>query len=462
MANTRAQSSSRRGRGLPRGPQALPREQVAAHQRNRLFAAMVQAVNEQGFVATTISDLVARAGISRRSFYEHFDNKDECLLATYDEIVERLNRRLINAYSAVDEWPEQIEAFARALFEATADRPDAARLVCVEMGGAGAAGVERWYQGTEQLGSFISAGFEQSPGPGTVPDPVAKAFVGSLRKILYSRVQRGLSGKALRKELVKLAPELREWITMYYPSPPELPLRPQPKRFKPMAGGRAPGTLSPLSPSGARGLPRGEHNLPRGFVAHNQRERIFDAIANLTASKGYTSLCLEDIVAEAAVSLQTFYAHFQNKEEAFLATYEVGHARAVAVVSQAALSQTSLTEGVRVGVIALLEFLASEPSYAHIACVDILIAYPHMAGRVDEANSFYSELLGVGLVNVPSERLPPPVVGEAIVGGVFELLHDYILRGLTHRLPELADHITYIALTPFVGKRVAMKTISRK
>ena len=464
MARTRAKKPAGKakssGRGLPRGPQALPREQVAEHQRQRLYAAMVQAVNEQGFVATTISDLVSRAGISRRSFYEHFENKEQCLLATYDVIVERLNRRLVNAYGDVEDWPGKIEAFVRALFEGTASRPDAARLVCVEMGGAGAAGVERWSEGTLQLARFISAGFEHSPGPGTIPDPVALAFVGSLRKILYSRVQRGLSSKALAKELVKLAPQLREWITLYYPSPPELALRPRPKRAKPVPGGRAPGTLSPLPPSGARGLPRGEHNLPKGFVAHNQRERIFDAIANLTAAKGYPALCLEDIVAEAAVSLQTFYAHFQNKEEAFLATYEVGHARAVAIVSQAALSQGRLTDGVRVGVQALLEFLASEPSYAHLACVDVLIAYPHMAGRIEEANSSYAELLGVGLVEVPSDRMPPPVVGEAIVGGVFELLHNYILHGLTHRLPELADHITYLVLTPFVGTRVAMATIA--
>ena len=44
---------------------------------------MIKAVNDNGFVATTISDLVAGAGVSRRSFYEHFANKEECLLATY-------------------------------------------------------------------------------------------------------------------------------------------------------------------------------------------------------------------------------------------------------------------------------------------------------------------------------------------------------------------------------------------
>ena len=90
---SRRGSSQLRGTGLPWGPQALPRETVAEHQRERLFKAMVEAVNERGFVATTISDLVTRAGISRRSFDEHFQNKEECLLATYDTIVEHLEGR---------------------------------------------------------------------------------------------------------------------------------------------------------------------------------------------------------------------------------------------------------------------------------------------------------------------------------------------------------------------------------
>ena len=88
---------------------------------------------------------------------------------------------------------------------------------------------------------------------------------------------------------------------------------------------------------------------------------------------------------------------------------------------------------VRAGTRALLEFLASEPSNAHLACVDVLIAHPHVADRLDEANTFYTELLGLR-TGKDSPTLPAaPIVGEAIVGGVFELLHDYILRGDTPR-----------------------------
>jgi AcrR family transcriptional regulator len=432
---------------------------------------MIEAVNEQGFIATTISDLVARAGISRRSFYEHFQNKEECLLAAYDAIVKRLGRRLIAAAGssdAAEDWLAQLEAFLRELFEAAGDRPDLARLVCVEMGAAGTVGVQRWAQDATAIQRFIVEGFARAPGPGTIPDPVARAFVGALRRILYSRVRGERSSKALKAELLKTLPDLLEWVGLYYPSPDGVPahsrvptrLRARAARARRQIGGRAPGTLSPRPLVGARGLPRGEHNLPRGFVIYNQRERIFDAIANLTAARGYAALSLDEIAAEAAVSLQTFYTHFANKEEAFLATYEVGHAKAMAYITQTLAGQSEWIEALRAGAKALLEFLASEPSYAHLACVDILIAYPHVADRLDAANAFYTQLLILRIgENAPS---PParPIVGEAIVGGVFELLHDYILRGDTRELGELAEHIMYIALTPLLGSERAWAAVA--
>lgn len=455
----RTRARKPRERGLPRGPQALPPEEVAADQRERLYEATIHAINERGFVATTISDLVARAGVSRRSFYEHFENKEECLLATYDALIERLTARIAAAYDPKDEWIDQIEAIVRALFEASSDRPDAARLVCVEMGAAGPVGIERWARDAELLAAFITNVFKRAPGDGAVPETVARAIVGALRTILYSRVRRERSSRSLKAELQKLTPDIVAWIAAFYPTPPEIPERPRQKRHGHLQGGRAPGTLSPSPRWAPRGLPRGEHNLPRGFVAHNQRERIFDAVANLTATKGYPALSLEEIVAEAAISLQTFYEHFENKEEAFLATFEMGHAKATAAINRSLDMRLTWAQNVRLGVSALLEFLASEPSIARLACVDILIAYPHVTGRVNEANFSYIELLDIG----PDDsypNMPPAVMREACVGGIFELLHDYILHGRTQRVTELVDYVMYIVITPFAGGEIAGRAVA--
>ena len=216
-------------------------------------------------MATTISDLVAGAGVSRRSFYEHFENKEECLLATYDALIGRLTARIVEAYDPEDEWTEQIEAFVRALFEASSDRPDAARLVSVEMGAAGPVGIERWARDAELLTSFFTAVFEQAPGEGSVPAPVARAIVGALRTILYSRVRRERSSRSLKIELQKLTPDVVAWILSFYPTPPEIPEQPRPRPDVHLQAGRAPGTLSPSPRWAPRGLPRGEHSLPKGY-----------------------------------------------------------------------------------------------------------------------------------------------------------------------------------------------------
>jgi AcrR family transcriptional regulator len=431
---------------------------VAAHQRQRLFEAMIEAVDERGFVASTISDLVESAGVSRRTFYEHFENKEQCLLLTYDMLVATLTARLATVDASAGQGLGRLEAILKALFEAAVQRPDAARLVCVELAAAGPPGVERWAQGSRRLARFIGEVFAQDDGPGGIPEPVAQAMVGALRKILYSRVRRKRSSRALRSELNKLLPDLISWAASYYPSPAQAPKRPQSRSGRrKLPSGRAPGSLTLAPAWSARGLPPGEHNLPRGFVSHNQRERIFDAIAKATAQNGYPDLGLEDIAAGACISLQTFYQHFASKEEAFLATYEVGHAKAVAAVSRSLDLSLGWDENVKIGARALLEFLASEPAYSHLACVDVLIAYPRLARRVDEANDAYAQLLDFRLDASAPSRMPSPVVGEAIVGGIFELLHDSVLHGRTAQLPDLTEHVCYIALAPFIGAQAAAK-----
>src|SRR2546427_8551210 len=69
---------------LPRGRHGLSREDVARSQRERMLRAMAEAVSENGYVNTPVAEVLRRAGVSRETFYEHFANKEECFLASYD------------------------------------------------------------------------------------------------------------------------------------------------------------------------------------------------------------------------------------------------------------------------------------------------------------------------------------------------------------------------------------------
>jgi AcrR family transcriptional regulator len=446
-------------RTLPRGSQALPREQVAADQKQRLLLAMIDAVGEKGYRATTISDLVGRAGVSRKTFYEHFANKQECLLATFDVIAADGRRRAIEAYRKAESEGLQaaVEASLRALFEATIDNPGAARLNMVEIVAAGPAGVERRERAVEQYRGFVRGMLQREPNDGTVPDAVVRAIVGGLSRILYSRVRHGR-----RAELPQLVPDLMRWVTCYRPSgstpvPGEEPQVAVPAPVvEAMNGGRAPGTLASSS-DGDLGLVRGMSNVLRSFALHSQRERIVDAVANLTATGGYADLTVEKIAGEAAMSLQTFYEHFKSKEEAFLFTYEVGHAHGLALVERAYATQTDWPNGVKATVAALLQYLGSEPAFARLALLHMLIATPRTAERANAGITEYLSVLEPGFEETSEHRRPPAIAVEAIGGGLFELMYSCVMRDRIHEMPSMTKHATYVALAPFIGPAEAAR-----
>src|ERR687888_438164 len=79
---------------LPRGPHRLSRDQVAASQRIRLMAATAEAVAEHGYADATIAEISRRAGVSPKTFYDHFTDKLDCFLAGYDTLTQVLLERM--------------------------------------------------------------------------------------------------------------------------------------------------------------------------------------------------------------------------------------------------------------------------------------------------------------------------------------------------------------------------------
>jgi AcrR family transcriptional regulator len=439
------------------------REQISVEQRNRLALAMVDAVGENGYRQTTVADVTSRARLSRKTFYEHFANKQDCFLTTYDQIMARAVRRMEQAYQEADGWPERAEAAIRALFEAAVENPGAVRLVLLEINSLGAAGLERRERSIGHYERFIRDALELAPGKGGLSDPVLKAAIGGLNRVLYRRV---LAGE--RAELLSLVPPLVDWFTSYYPTPAAVYARPTHGNLGqgddpiPTEAGRAPGTLAPhelLTPR--RGLPGGEQNVSRSFVVHSQRERILDAVANLTAAHGYAELKVEDIAHRAAVSLKAFYEHFEDKEDAFLVAYEVGHAQALAAAERAYTAAADWRLGVRAGLAALLHFLADEPSFAHLALIDALVATTRTAERSNAGVDSLARMLVPGLEEAPEQKVRDPVTIEAIAGGIFDLCLHYSFQGRIAELPELVPSATYIALAPFVGAKEAARVARR-
>ena len=163
-----------------------------------------------------------------------------------------------------------------------------------------------------------------------------------------------------------------------------------------------------------------------------QRERMLDAIVVAVAEKGFADATVADVVAHAAVSRRTFYEHFDDKLDCFLAAYET---RANSVLAEIHERVSALEPGtdwrtrLSTGLEAYLERLAREPRFARVLNVDVLGAGPRaLALRERVLGRFVEQYRGLG---TDEELL------RALVGGIAELVQARLMTGDGASLPEL-------------------------
>jgi AcrR family transcriptional regulator len=124
-------------RRLPRGTHGLDRGIVEASQRTRLLEAVGRAVAEKGYAAATIEDIVRGASVSKKTFYEHFADKESCFIAAYDAAGEELFQRVREAHETSDRWLERTRAGIVAYLRWLAAEPALARVFLIEVAAAG-------------------------------------------------------------------------------------------------------------------------------------------------------------------------------------------------------------------------------------------------------------------------------------------------------------------------------------
>ena len=367
-----------------------------------MIDATIDVVGEKGYAELTVSDVIKRAGVSRRAFYEHFSNREECFFATYDSIMGESSAAVASAFgSGTNGLPGSAQGAIEAIFRARAAATGRGAGPARRDRGGGARGDHAtrasWARHTKTL---LRERLGLPPGQGPIANPVLRGVIGGIGAVLYSHVQNGK-----RKQLLELVPQLVQWTTSYWPAPPELmnlnDAGPD-RRSRATASVDEPRERSRWArrSSKRRRLVGGENSVSPIYVAHSQRQRILDAVANLTAAHGYAALTVEGIAAEAAISLQAFYEHFPSKEDAFLVAYEVGHDKGLALVERAFDSQADWRLGVRAGIEALFDYLASEPAFAHLALVDVQAASARVTERAARGVTSYARDARPGLQRV--------------------------------------------------------------
>jgi AcrR family transcriptional regulator len=177
-------------RQLPRGRHEYTREAVAASQRGRLLDAVAEAVAANGYAATTVADVVSRAAVSRRTFYEQFPDLESCFLAAYQAGMELLLQEIRHAVRARrgSDWQDRARTSVEAYLAALAARPAAAWAFSIEAIGSGAvvqdhraAVLGRWVQQWRELQDLAREQDAQVP---CTPDDHLLVLVGGIEELV--------------------------------------------------------------------------------------------------------------------------------------------------------------------------------------------------------------------------------------------------------------------------------------
>jgi AcrR family transcriptional regulator len=185
-----------------RGRRARPfaERQAIANPPERVLRALAAAVAEKGYGATTVAEVVERAGTSQRAFYGHFKNKEEAFLAALDSGSAQMLAAVLPAFRRAESWPESVRAAYEAMFAFGIEEPEYTRLGAVEMYAVGIPALQARDTVMEGLEGLLYPGFEQAPD---VPPIAAEAIGGAIHALIRDQVKR--NGPESLPELVPMA-----------------------------------------------------------------------------------------------------------------------------------------------------------------------------------------------------------------------------------------------------------------
>src|SRR3954469_21591386 len=194
-------------------------------------------------------------------------------------------------------------------------------------------------------------------------------------------------------------------------------------------------------------LPRGRHAAPREVVRESQRGRMLAAMAEAVGTKGYGDVAVADVIARAGVSRKTFYEHFDNKEECFLAAYDAGVELMLDAIDEAigAAATAGPVAIASAGTERYLELLAANPAFARTFLIEVLAAGPRALERRARVHArFADQLATIHRAARAGASDPGPHVFRACVGAIHELVTDHVLRRGAETLPELLEPLVAV------------------
>jgi len=192
VVQTRKKGSGLNGK-LPSGRHGLARDVVITSQRERMIEAMIAVVAGKGYAETTVADIISNAGVSRATFYEQFADKEDCFVAAYAAVMERMLAFVAQGFSTEesDDWVGHARGALRSLLTYLSENPVAARVGIVEGFGAGARARDRYQEAVSAFFPFLDAARDLVDEPDRIPPQTARVVVGGVSALIFAEASSG-------------------------------------------------------------------------------------------------------------------------------------------------------------------------------------------------------------------------------------------------------------------------------
>ena len=211
-----------------------------------------------------------------------------------------------------------------------------------------------------------------------------------------------------------------------------------------------------------RRLPGGRHGLSREAVRQSQRDRMVEAMVDSVSSSSYADTTVADVIEVAGVSRATFYEHFRDKEDCFIAAYTTvmqGMLGAVAGGFASIDADSGWVERLRLAIGSLFGFIGSNPVAARVGIVEAFGAGSEARNHYQESVSAFLPFLDQGRNETPDGDRIPPETARLVVGGISALMYKRASEGQADRLGEDLPAAIYLAAVPYIGHEKALEAM---
>jgi AcrR family transcriptional regulator len=423
-----------------------------ATQRERLLKGMVAAATRDGYPGANVSAVIGEAGVSRPTFYDYFEDRDDCFVATVIDVHERLLAEVRDAIA--QELPQQaLASTIKATLAFAGSQPAEARFLMKETLAGGPTALDARDKGIAQTAKLVEDAFKRVPGSIAIPDVPVVAVLGALHRLLASRLRRG------ERALGGLEQDLLAWIASYQQGAGQHRWR----KLRPLG---APGRSPYLPPTTLRAPPAlgpGRPRLSEEEVAENHRQRIMFATSQIVQERGYTAATVSEITRVAGVDGRAFYRLFADKQEAFSAIHELGFQYLMASTAGAFFAGKSWPERIWEAFRATAQSIDDTPTFAHVAFVEAYAVGPRGIQRVEDSHIAFTIFLQEGYRVQSDGEVPPSRLAlEAIITTIFEIIYVQTRASAKPKTDALLAHFVHLCLAPFIGADATNAFIDEK